>query len=260
MQALGNDFMVIDALTQPITPTAKNIIHWANRHTGVGFDQCLLIEPPKDATHDFFYRIYNADGTESGQCGNGARCIARYLARYIARCGQALKPIITVKTISTVMKLRINQDHSVTVSLPEPLFSTCHIKKDPNTSFLLHTADVGNPHAVLWVDELDDATIASLGQFISEHAAFPNRTNVEFVKICSPQHIKLRVYERGIGETLACGSGAIAAATVGIQQQRLNGRVQVTLPGGSMFVEWDLGQPVQLTGSATFVYDGILIE
>ena len=269
MHGLGNDFMVIDAIHQQVDLKPSQISALSRRDTGVGFDQCLLVEASPHADVDFFYRIYNADGQEVGQCGNGARCLARFLQHYQL----TNKRLITVATHTTRMQLQINDDETVTVTMGQPNLDPADIpmlanNKKPlytiplqhNEVYECHAINVGNPHAVLVVSSFNTTTINHLGKLISEHPLFPEQTNVGFMKIISPHHIRLRVYERGCGETRACGSGAVAAAAVGKLYHQLADKVRVSLPGGELLVHWPaIDGAIFLTGPATFVYEGSLI-
>lgn len=268
MHGLGNDFMVIDAINQKVDLASLPIATFAKRHTGIGFDQCLVIEKSHQDDIDFFYRIFNADGQEVGQCGNGARCLARFVRYY----GLTNKSTINVATHTTRMKLHINIDETITVDMGLPKFEPRYIPlniKQQDTSYVLpvekdddcvvHAVSVGNPHAVLVVSEIDTAPVLKRGKQISEHVLFPEQANAGFMKILSPNHIRLRVYERGCGETLACGSGAVAAVAVGRKYHQLAEQVTVSLPGGDLLIDWPkMTGPIFLTGSATFVYEGKL--
>lgn len=269
MHGLGNDFMVLDGLNQNIHLTPQSIATLANRHTGIGFDQCLIIEPSNQTGIDFNYRIFNADGQEVGQCGNGARCLALFAKHY----GLTTKTHLTIATHTTQMQLRINQDDSVSVDFGVPQLSPQAIPfiadqksqdyvlaLDDNTTTAIHALSVGNPHAVLLVTDCQSAPVASLGKQISTHSRFPEQTNTGFMQIINPNHIMLRVYERGCGETLACGSGAVAAAAVGRLYYGLSNQVTVTLAGGNLTVDWaDLNGPITLTGPGVFVYEGTVL-
>lgn len=268
MHGLGNDFMVIDAINQSVHLSQNDIITLADRHTGIGFDQCLLVEPAPDKSADFFYRIFNADGQEVGQCGNGARCLARFVFHY----GLCRKKQITVATKTTRMQLQLNQDDTVTVEfgIPhlEPALIPMQASEQAEQYVLslknglaqsLHAINVGNPHAVMVVNDVASAPVASLGREISEHPFFPQQCNAGFMQIQNSQHISLRVYERGCGETSACGSGAVAAAAIGHLFHQMSSRIQVSLPGGNLWVEWpDTNKTIYLTGPACFVYEGVL--
>jgi diaminopimelate epimerase len=270
MHGLGNDFMVIDAVRQKIDLTQAQIIALGRRDTGVGFDQCLLIEPSHEDGIDFFYRIFNADGQEVGQCGNGARCLARFVQRY----GLSSKRILHVATHTTKMQLHLNKDDSVTVDMGQPNLKPINIPLNTKQEAALyalplandetckvHAISVGNPHAVMVVPNVATAAVLSLGKQISEHPLFPQQTNAGFMEIINPSHIRLRVYERGCGETRACGSGAVAAVAIGRLYHQLNEQVTVTLPGGDLLVDWkDTFGSLFLTGPAAFVYEGILMD
>ncbi|HBI22091.1 MAG TPA: diaminopimelate epimerase, partial [Legionella sp.] len=224
MHGLGNDFMVIDAINQRIDFTSADIAALSERNTGVGFDQCLLIETSPFANVDFFYRIFNANGQEVGQCGNGARCLARFAQRY----GLTKKELMTVATQTTRMQLQINPNQTVTINMGQPVLQPAQIPLDALDQApvynipiahqkiqAVHSLSIGNPHAVIQVPDIVHAHVQEIGQQISEHHLFPAQTNVGFMQILTPQHIQLRVYERGCGETRACGSGAVAAVAVG---------------------------------------------
>jgi len=268
MHGLGNDFMMIDGVRQTITPSSAQIAAWSRRDTGVGFDQCLLVEPSHEIGVDFFYRIFNADGQEVGQCGNGARC----LARFIQRQGLSHKNNLSVATKTTRMQLTIHPNDTVTVEISKPqqdpaLIPIAITVQQPwytiplphHISCQVHAINVGNPHAVLLIDDVAKANVAYQGQCISEHELFPEQTNVGFMQILNSQHIKLRVYERGCGETQACGSGAVAAAAVGRLYHQLAEQITVSLPGGDLLITWPtIDGPIFLNGPAVFVYEGIL--
>jgi len=266
MHGLGNDFMVIDGVNQTIKLTAAQISALSNRKTGIGFDQCLLVERSHKPNIDFHYRIFNANGTEVGQCGNGARCIARFVYHY----GLSKKKIINVSTQTTNLQLILNTDNTVTVRFDHPNLTPSTIplhatKQSPYYSIQLsdsehyqvHALSVGNPHAILVVPDINIIDVAIVGKKISEHPFFPEQTNVEFMQILSKSHIKLRVYERGCGETTACGSGALAAAAIGKLYHQLDANITVSLPGGDLLVNWPtVTDYIFLTGPATFVYEG----
>lgn len=269
MHGLGNDFMVIDAINQSIDLKPHDIAALSHRDTGIGFDQCLLIQKSTTAGVDFFYRIFNANGQEVGQCGNGARCLARFAEHY----GLTDKQCITVATKTTRMHLTLNSDKTVTVDMGLPKFTPEEIPLHAITQAPLytiplqhpktcdvHAVSVGNPHAIIRVPDISKAAVQTQGRQISEHALFPEQTNVEFMQIITPQHILLRVYERGCGETRACGSGAVAAVAVGRIHHDLAPQVCVNLPGGKLTVDWpDTSASIFLTGPASFVYEGRLL-
>lgn len=269
MHGLGNDFMVIDAINQSIDLTLEQITKLSCRHTGIGFDQCLLIEKSQHTDIDFFYRIFNADGHEVGQCGNGARCLARFVHHY----GLTTKQTIRVATKTTQMQLHINKDDTVSVDMGQPKLHPIDIPlqaKDQDILYTLpitsdndcavHAINVGNPHAVMVVNDIASIDIAGLGKKVSEHAFFPEQTNAGFMQILNPSHVRLRVYERGCGETQACGSGAVAAAAIGRLYHQLNEEITVSLPGGDLQIRWPtVDSSIVLTGPATFVYEGKLL-
>jgi len=265
MHGLGNDFIVIDAVSHPVTLTSDQIRFLSDRHFGVGCDQVLVIEPARDDTMDFFYRIFNADGSEVEQCGNGARCFVRY----VHERGLTSKKEISIGTISGNIRPRIEADGQISVDMGTPRFNpkdVPFIADEESISYLLDVdgkkfdigvVSVGNPHVVLQVDDVAHAPVTELGSLIERHARFPRRVNVGFMEIVDRGHIRLRVYERGAGETLACGSGACAAMVVGYRQGMLDDKVSVELPGGSLLVRWPGGQePVWMTGPATHVFEG----
>lgn len=266
MHGLGNDFMVIDAVNQRIHLQPADIAALSDRNTGVGFDQCLVIETSPDPDVDFFYRIFNANGQEVGQCGNGARCLARFAQHY----GLTQKQSITVETHTARMKLQINTDQTVTINMGKPRLHPTQIPLlapkqaplydiplDHQNTQAVHALSVGNPHAVIRVADVRHASVHQMGQKISEHPLFPEQTNVGFMHILTPQHIQLRVYERGCGETRACGSGAVAAVAVGRLYHQLEAEVTVSLPGGELTVAWpDIDGDIFLTGPAAFIYEG----
>jgi diaminopimelate epimerase len=265
MHGLGNDFVVIDATAQPIELTTEQIQYLANRRFGIGCDQVLLVEPPRQPEVDFTYRIFNADGGEVEQCGNGARCFARYVRDH----GLTRKTDISVATSAGVITLHVEADGQITVNMGVPRFEPEKIPFEAEAradvySLKLQTTEVeasvvsmGNPHAVLRVDQVDDAPVNSLGPQIEAHPRFPRRVNVGFMQIVDRQHIHLRVYERGAGETLACGTGACAAVVVGRQRGWLDDKVTVSLPGGNLKIQWSgEGHSVMMTGPAVSVFEG----
>lgn len=265
MHGLGNDFMVIDAVRQKVQPTTELIRQWADRHTGIGFDQLLLVESPHDSQTDFFYRIFNADGHEVEQCGNGARCLALFLH---AEKLTDKNPII-VGTLAGNLELKLEKDQQVTVSMGVPNFEPAKIPmladQLANTYKIslgkeiveFYAVSLGNPHCIILVDNIEEAPVEKLGSILTSHPNFPESVNVGFMQILSPSHIRLRVYERGAGETLSCGSGACAAAVIGNKSKLLQNEVRIDQKGGALLVTWpDHAAPVRLTGPATFVYRG----
>jgi len=263
MQGAGNDFMVIDAIHQTVQLSPQQIQQLANRQFGVGFDQLLLVESSSLA--DFKYRIFNADGSEVAQCGNGARCFVRFVAEQ----GLSDKKTITVETASGIISPTLEDNGQVTVNMGAPKFAPSDIPFIADTqanSYPLNVGDrvvqiaavsMGNPHAVQVVDDVDSAPVVALGQQIEVHARFPERVNAGFMQVINPHHIKLRVFERGSGETLACGTGACAAVVTGIQLGHLSSPVKVTARGGELSIAWQgKGTPVMMTGPAETVFTG----
>jgi diaminopimelate epimerase len=272
MQGAGNDFVVIDSFSAPITLTSTQIKKIADRHFGVGCDQLLIVEKTSLANVDFKYRIFNADGGEVEQCGNGARCFVRFVrAKSLTQ-----KSEITVETASGLITLTLCDDGQVTVNMGAPIFEPAKIpflaEKRQKTYALeanihapsrhalnidISVVSMGNPHAVTIVDDVETANVAELGPLIEAHTSFPQRVNAGFMQILNPHEIKLRVYERGAGETLSCGTGACAAVVSGIQLELLKSPVLVNTRGGKLNIEWKgENMPVMMTGDAEIVFDG----
>ncbi len=265
MHGLGNDFVVIDAISQNPDLSQERLQFLANRHFGIGCDQILVVEESSRIDADFRYRIFNADGSEVGQCGNGARCFAKFV-----RDNQlSNKEVIRVETNSGLLSLMLNNDDTISVDMGTPNFEPDQIPllaETRKTSYTLvidgeninfGAVSVGNPHVVLEVQKLESAPVLDLGSILEKRPEFPERANIGFMKVDNQHSIQLRVFERGTGETLACGSGACAAAIIGILQQKIKTPVTVTLPGGSLIIDWKgEGQPVMMTGSATTVFEG----
>ncbi len=265
MHGLGNDFVVIDAITQEVQVTEALARRMADRRLGIGCDQVLVVEPPTDPNVDFNYRIFNADGGEVAQCGNGARCFAKFV-RDRRLTG---KHHILAQTKAGVLQLTVNRDNQITVDMGIPRFAPQAIPFQAEQPALLYDVQVddqvvrlaalslGNPHAIVQVQDVTTAPVATLGALIEAHPRFPQRVNAGFMQVVDRTAIKLRVYERGVGETLACGSGACAAVVAGIQQDLLDSTVTVQLPGGNLHITWPgEGQSVAMTGPATTVYQG----
>lgn len=267
MHGLGNDFMVVDAISQPFRLRPDMIRELSDRNFGIGFDQLLVVEPPGLPDVDFRYRIFNADGSEVEQCGNGARCFARFVR------DQRLtnKRIIRVQTAGGVIELRVIRDGVIMVNMGVPElnppaipFAAEHRKNRYSVEVGSQTVELGavsmgNPHAVIIVDDVDAAPVADLGPRLENHPRFPSKANIGFLQILSRSHVRLRVYERGSGETLACGSGACAAVVAGKLQGLLDDRVEVDLRGGRLAIEWQgEGAPVMMEGPATSVFEGQL--
>lgn len=265
MHGLGNDFVVIDAVTQNVRITASMVRRLADRKTGIGCDQVLVIEPPSAADIDFDYRIFNCDGAEVEQCGNGARCLARFVHdRQLTG-----KKSIQVQTSNRVMTLNLINKNLVAVDMGIPELDPPAIPFQASEPALLYDINVngqerriaavsmGNPHAVLTVADVDSAPVAELGAALESHERFPNRVNVGFMQIVDRSEIKLRVFERGVGETEACGSGACAAAVAAIQQQLVDSPVTVHLTRGSLKIDWKgTGHPLIMSGPAKTVFHG----
>lgn len=265
MHGLGNDFMVLDNVTQNAYLPNDQIKQLADRNFGVGFDQLLVVEPPYDPDLDFHYRIFNADGSEVEQCGNGARCFARF----VRNKGLINRNKIKVSTQNGKMTLYVERDGNISVNMPTPQFDPAkipfkaqkkegtYILRTEEETVLCGTVSLGNPHCVVTVDDVTTAPLETLGKELSNHERFPKQVNVGFMEVVSPEYVKLRVYERGVGETLACGSGACAAVAVGQMQKKLNRQVTVELPGGKLKIFWKgQGHPMKMSGPATHVFDG----
>ena len=268
MHGLGNDFVVIDAINQSIALTPEQIRFMSDRHFGIGFDQLLLVEKPVSANADFKYRIFNADGSEVAQCGNGARCFARF----VRDKKLSDKDEIRVDTDAGQLLLRFNEDDLITVNMGIPRHKPAEIPLLAEQEALFYhvlveggecafgAVSMGNPHAVLRVDRVETAPVADWGKLLESHAVFPERANIGFMQVYDRQHIKLRVYERGAAETLACGSGACASVVIGIEQHLLDHEVNVELPGGNLQISWaGRGEPVFMTGPAVSVFDGFIL-
>jgi diaminopimelate epimerase len=267
MHGLGNDFVVIDAINQAVALTTERIQQLSDRHFGIGFDQLLLVEKPINANADFKYRIFNADGGEVAQCGNGARCFARF----VRDKKLSDKDEICVDTDSGQLLLRFDQDNLITVNMGIPRHAPAEIPLQTEQESRFYTVRVndsekafgavsmGNPHAIIQVTDVKTAPVAELGNALESHDFFPERVNVGFMQVVDRQHIKLRVFERGAAETLACGSGACAAVVVGIEHNLLDHKVCVELPGGALTITWPgRGAPVLMTGPAISVFEGQL--
>jgi len=265
MHGLGNDFVVIDAVTQNVRVTASMARRLGNRTLGIGCDQILVVEPPSDPSIDFNYRIFNADGGEVEQCGNGARC----LARFVKDRRLTGKSTIRVKTMNRVMELRINADNLVSVDMGIPALAPAEIPFQADESANLYAIDIGgnryqiaaismgNPHGILQVDDVQTAPVSDLGPQLECHERFPNRVNAGFMQVVDRQQLNVRVFERGAGETQACGSGACAAAVAAIQQELVDSPVTVHLTGGDLSIDWQgEGQPLIMTGPAVTVFHG----
>jgi diaminopimelate epimerase len=267
MHGLGNDFVVVDAINQRIALTVKKIRFMADRHTGIGFDQLLVVEKTNQENADFKYRIFNADGSEVGQCGNGARCFARF----VRDKKLTDKNEIVVETKSGQLVLSFTDNDLITVNMGIPKHLPVEIPMIMEQEARFYTVNVngvekafgavsmGNPHAVLQVNDLKTAPVETIGAALESHKIFPERANIGFMQVVDKNSIKLRVFERGAGETQACGSGACAAVVIGIEQNLLNNAVKVELPGGELNISWaGRGEPVFMTGAAVSVFEGFI--
>ncbi|MCP4188004.1 MAG: diaminopimelate epimerase [Gammaproteobacteria bacterium] len=265
MHGLGNDFMVIDAIRQDFEPDPVLIRQWANRYHGIGFDQMLIVEKPQSGQAAFRYRIFNADGGEVMQCGNGARCFARFVREQ----GLTDLDVIPVETSAGLMQLQMVGETRVCVNMGVPQFEPSEIplKTDSRQNqYGLDINDVhiefsalaiGNPHMVIQVEDVDTATVNKLGPALESHDFFPERINVGFLQIIDRGNFKLRVFERGVGETRACGSGACAAHIAGYRLGLLDGESSAKLRGGELKLEWQgEGNPVMMTGETAMVFQG----
>jgi diaminopimelate epimerase len=271
MQGLGNDFIVIDAVTHDISLSAESIRKISDRHFGVGCDQILVLEPPtkEQLSIDFTYRIFNADGSEAGQCGNGIRCLAKFVAEH----GLCHKRDLSFATKSCRMQTHLENDGQITVTVGKPNFEPKDIPFVAEKKALRYNlpivgygeievgaVSVGNPHAVILLEGNVIDYIATLGSLVSNSKHFPERVNVNFMRILNREQIELRVYERGSGETLACGSGACAAVVIGRLWGLLDSKVLVKLLGGDLLIKWDKhSDNIQMTGPAKQVFNGEII-
>lgn len=265
MHGLGNDFVVIDAVRQTVKLSTEQIKFLADRHFGIGCDQVLLVESANQGNADFRYRIFNADGGEVEQCGNGVRCFARFVQEQ----GLTDKDKIRVETNSGIVEPEVQANGEVRVDMGIPVLDPAMVPFEAKQQASLYTLRVGeqdieisavsmgNPHAVLLVEDIDIAPVKELGAQIRSHPRFPQRVNTGFMQLVDPEHIRLRVFERGVGETLACGTGACAAVVAGRLRQLLTENVKVSLPGGDLQIQWSgEGQTVWMTGPATTVFEG----
>jgi diaminopimelate epimerase len=267
MHGLGNDFVVLDGVTRTIRLSPDQVRRIADRHFGVGCDQLLLVERASTPGTDFRYRIFNADGGEVEQCGNGARCFVRF----VHDKDLTHQREIAVETLAGVIRPRLEPDGQVTVDMGLPRFEPADIPFEApawaeqydldldGRTVRVSALSMGNPHAVLIVPDVAQADVAGLGPRIERHARFPRRVNAGFMQVIDRGHIRLRVFERGVGETLACGTGACAAVVAGRQRGLLDATVEVSLPGGNLRITWEgEGHAVSMTGPATTVFEGTL--
>ena len=265
MHGAGNDFVVIDLVSQRYRLRTRDVRKLADRHFGVGCDQVLVVEPPSRPDVDFRYRIFNADGEEVEHCGNGARCFARF----VREKHLTAKRVIRVEAACGILELRMRNRSEVEVQMGVPQFEPDAIPlraparadsyrlQVQGDALEIGAVSMGNPHAILRVDDTGKAEVARLGPLIEAHPDFPQRVNAGFMQVLSRQAIKLRVYERGVGETLACGTGACAAVVYGINRGWLDDLVTAELPGGKLTISWaGPGQPVIMTGPTEVVFEG----
>jgi diaminopimelate epimerase len=266
MHGLGNDFIVFDAAGPEAVPAARELRRLSDRRTGIGFDQALVLEPPRHAGTDVYYRIFNADGSEVEQCGNGARCVARLVAS--RRHAEVDRPLV-MDSPGGIVRAQLRRDGLVAVAMGVPDFDPASLPftaDGPAHTYHLDTSagpvefsavSIGNPHAVIRVRTVRDAPVDTVGPAVENHPRFPRRVNVGFVEILAPDHVRLRVHERGVGETLACGTGACAAVAVGRRDGSLAEEVNVDVPGGRLVVRWPgPGEQIWLTGPAETAFEG----
>jgi len=262
MHGIGNDFIVINNLNDVFNENSINIPKLANRHTGIGFDQLLIVESPERADIDFKYRIFNADGQEVQQCGNGARCFALYV--YEKKLTSKRK--LHVETLNGVIELIINDASSVTVNMGKPEFMPSKIPANLDNQYKKYLVNdtemgilsMGNPHAVILANNIEHLEIDKTAKDIQNSGYFPEGVNVGFMQINSKSNISLRVFERGVGETQACGTGACAAVVFGVENDFLESKVRVSLPGGDLDINYEKGSEVFMTGPAVFVFEGFV--
>ncbi|MEM9620959.1 MAG: diaminopimelate epimerase [Pseudomonadota bacterium] len=274
MHGLGNDFMVMDRITQNFDLTPDLISTWGDRHTGIGFDQLLIIDAPTEAEADFWFRIYNTDGSEAQQCGNGTRAVAM-LAKHLrltkknqltwqSAAGTFHTTFTSAEQIETVMTVPVLEPPQVPFDAGHAeLFAKGAVHqyqlRSNSDNFLVTPVSMGNPHGVLFVDDLFNTDVTTIGAALTAHPAFPEEANIGFCQVVDRQFIRLRVFERGVGETRACGSGACAAMVAANSLGKVDARVKVSLPGGKLRIKWPSPDaPVTMTGSATLVYRGEL--
>ncbi len=265
MHGLGNDFMVIDAINQSFNAEPRVIREWAERRTGIGFDQMLIVESAQTEKAEFRYRIFNADGGEVSQCGNGARCFTRF----VRENGLTDLDIIPVETNTGLLELRVVDDSRVTVNMGVPQFDPAliplatdyeqkqYVLRHEGEDIHFSALSIGNPHMVIEVDNVDTAMVGNLGEFFESHEFFPDRVNVGFIQIIDQKRFRLRVFERGVGETLACGSGACAAMVATCKLGKLDNQATASLRGGELNLQWQGdGKPVMMTGDTALTFEG----
>lgn len=269
MHSLGNDFMVLDGVSREFVPESERIREWSCRHTGIGFDQLLIIAPPDSPDIDFEFQIYNADGSQAQQCGNGTRCVAA-LAKH---SGLTKKDQLVWQSLAGTFETEISNG-LIRTTMTVPKLTHGDIPFDPNhatasdhehifdlsvgdETYSITPVSMGNPHAVMFVDDLFNLDVDTEGKKLTEHPAFPERANVEFCQVVDRQFVRLRVYERGVGETQACGTGACATVVAANLLGHTDERVKVSLPGGKLRISWSgIGEPVHMSGPSTLIYEG----
>ena len=264
MHGLGNDFILLDGVSQKFNLTADDIRHLSHRKFGIGCDQLLIAQLPSKEDVDFRYRIFNSDGSEAEQCGNGARCFAQF----VRRLGLTDKEVMKVETLAGVFTLHVRDDINVTVEMGEPEFeaekipfsehseNNVHIFEIDDQQIEFAVVSMGNPHAVIFVDDVDSVDVHKIGGCLEKDERFPKRTNVQFVQIENRQNIIQRIFERGVGETMASGSGACAAAAVAQQKNRVDNTVQITMPGGVLEIQRNENRCLLMTGPTEFSFEG----
>jgi diaminopimelate epimerase len=265
MHGLGNDFIVFEAPDESVVPDSATMRRLGDRRTGIGFDQALVLMPPRRAGTDVFYRIFNTDGSEVQQCGNGARCIGALVARKLER------QEVAMDSPGGLVRARVANDGLVTLDMGVPNFDPAALPFEATreadiyplrvgeSELRIGAVSMGNPHAVMQVHSVRDAPVDTIGPAVENHSRFPERTNVGFLEVVNRNHVRLRVFERGVGETQACGTGACAAVAVGRRWGLLDSEVQVDAPGGRMTVRWEgPGEHLWLTGPAVSVYEGTI--
>ena len=265
MHGLGNDFMIVDLVTQRGVPTPKQIRAWGDRRSGIGFDQFLAVLPPDDPQADFRMRIFNADGSEAEQCGNGARCFARFVVDEELTVKQALRIETLAGTIRTELlsKDQVRVDMGIPRTEPAALpfvadqVATAYVVDLGKSSVEVTPVSLGNPHAVMFVDDVAKVDVDGIGAALQRHGRFPEQVNVGFLQVVDRRFGRLRVYERGAGETRACGTGACAAMVAARLHDRFDERAKISLPGGKLRLEWQgRGTPATLSGPTHLVYTG----
>ena len=265
MHGLGNDFMVVDAINQDFSPEPRQVQAWADRYSGIGFDQLLVVERPDSPEAAFRYRIFNADGGEVAQCGNGARCFARFVREQ----GLTELDVIPVETSTGLLRIEAIDAVRFRVDMGIPLFEPEQIPlrmdkrealyriEEDGREFTFSALSIGNPHMVMQVEDVGSADVATLGPKFESHLMFPERANIGFMQVVDRNTFVLRVYERGVGETRACGSGACAAMVAGVQLNLLDNNATAILTGGELNLEWQgESNPVMMTGETAMVYQG----